>query len=241
MTRYCWCASRDGMAATVCMYGWRGLVVTGATGQSDQGQGRPMAAQTGRNADYSASAQAKSGLRAVGGRLALAVFFPGPGYRHRTHSQVPQPGPGRSGSCQPPRAARPPDDRIPTYDSASTIINRSSCAPSFLSPPHHPPYPNHEPSASTLLPPPARLLLRAQGYNSASFLPWRGLFGWLERRFAASRKPETNCEWHAPRGMLAARLVKGVGQCMIQMRKPITCQSALPFEKLESWAWLGSA
>jgi hypothetical protein len=28
---------------------------------------------------------------------------------------------------------------------------------------------------------------------------------------------------------------------MIQMRKPITCQTVLPFEKLESWAWLGSA
>ena len=62
---------------------------------------------------------------------------------------------------------------------------------------------------------------------------------------AASRKARDelcNCEWHAPRGMLAARLVKGVGHLHAPEEEANHMSKyVLPFEKLESWAWLGSA
>jgi hypothetical protein len=62
---------------------------------------------------------------------------------------------------------------------------------------------------------------------------------------AASQKARDelcNCEWHAPRGMLAARLVKGVGHLHAPEEEANhMSKCVLPFEKLESWAWLGSA
>ena len=53
-------------------------------------------------------------------------------------------------------------------------------------------------------------------------------------------KPETNCEWHAPRGMLAARLVEGGGALHDPDEEANHMSKCLvPFEKLESWAWPG--
>lgn len=100
-----------------------------------------------------------------------------------------------------------------------------------------------------------RLLQQNQGKNSASLLqdrnatvarPCRSTDG-LERRrcVLAGKGQKQKSDWHAPRGMAAARLVKGVGRVQDGLAKrgspskPITCKIVLPFWKSESWARRG--
>lgn len=136
MVWYGMTASRNGGAwwYGYCMY----LGSTDGTGSSSRarpdsttGPGTPnnvgpeqMLTTCGRTGADDASAQRESGLwaarLAVGFLAGAAIFFPGPACRHRTHSQVPQPGPARL-ACQAPARLH-----FYLYTTAASTINRSA-------------------------------------------------------------------------------------------------------------------
>jgi hypothetical protein len=126
----------------------------------------------------------------------MVFFLPGPGCRHRTHSKLLNRALAASNEVVlAGRAANTglasltghrPRYSIPTGTCVDQI-NRRPARAGPLRPSTDHPYALKATTQLLLLlrgrhtSPKTPVLLHAQGYNSASFLPWRGLVGWLER------------------------------------------------------------